>query len=248
MSQSLILSRRRLLIFLRSPREFQERFLLKRPWPEAPPSPEVAEAAARGRLFHDLLARHFAGLPGTAEIGDEEVRRWWATFQRQGPALPAGLRLPETSLTVPIGRHFLTGRFDLVVAGDGPTLHIYDWKTERRPRPVEELRGDWQTRFYWALAAAGGSALGYPVAADQVFLTYWFAADPTASATFPYSAAAHERNWSEMTRMVDTLDDMLRGASGPWPTSNPLDFSFPTVEAVEDEQDADEIAIEPPWY
>jgi hypothetical protein len=245
MPDALILSRTRLLTFLRNPREFQARYLLHQPWPQAPLPVAAAEAAERGRQFHQVVARHLTGVPRAEQMAEGDMEAWWKGFRRFEATLPAGRRFPEMTLTVPLGRHFITGRFDLLIAAPTPKLHIFDWKTERRPRSPAELRDDWQTRFYWALAAAGSTALEHPVTPDQIALTYWFAAAPEATVTFPYSAAVHQRNWEELTRIVDALDRLLREDPPRWPEVNPLGMPAPDAPP---EESTPEPAIEPAWY
>ena len=81
------------------------------------------------------------------------LRGWWLTFVQYKPKLPHGRTLPELTLTIPIGRHLLHGRFDLLVVGekeDSPFAQLYDWKTGKLPDETT-LRHDWQTRLYLAM-------------------------------------------------------------------------------------------------
>lgn len=208
---SITFSRYKLAAFLACQRQFQLHYLQQYPWPPAPQDDSGREVGRRGQQFHRLLERHFLGLavddPG---VGDPLLRQWWLTFRREEPLLPPGERLPELTLTVPLKGHLLTGRFDLLVLGE-EEVHIYDWKTTR-PRPEGDLRRDWQTRLYLALAVEGGSAL-YPgaktVAPHQVTLTYWFVQAPAESVTFRYDPATHEENWAEIVALVAQIDAAL---------------------------------------
>lgn len=213
-----VFSRPRLQAFLACQRRFQLRYVAQLPWPAAPQSESQQEAAYRGQLFHQLLERHFLGLSEPEKADIPQLRQWWATFQQRGPQLPAGTRLPEISLTVPIGRHLLTGRFDLLVLGQG-AYHIFDWKTEARPRPERALRADWQTILYLALLAEGGSALqSRPILPDQIHLTYWFVNDPAASVTIAYGAGQHQANWRQITNLIDQIDRQLNDSDDQaWP-------------------------------
>lgn len=208
---ALTLSRYKLATFLACQRRFQLRYLQEYPWPSAPQDDEWREAGRRGEQFHRLLQRHFLGLADEESLaGDRRLREWWHTFCEEGPVLSPGRRLPELDLTVPVGRHRLTGRFDLLVLGE-EAVHIYDWKTTA-PRTESDLRDDWQTRLYLALAAEGSMAL-YPgkksIAPEQVTLTYWFVRAPVERVTFHYDAAAHAENWGEIVALVDRLDSAL---------------------------------------
>ena len=214
-----IFSRPRLMAFLTCQRRFQLRYVAQLPWPAAPQSQSQQEATYRGQLFHQLLERHFLGLNEPEKADIPQLRQWWATFERHGPSLPAGTRLPEISLTVPVGRHLLTGRFDLLVLAEGEA-HIFDWKTEARPRPEWALRSDWQTILYLALLVEGGVALqNRPILPDQVRLTYWFANDPAASVTIDYGPGQHQANWRQITDLIAQIDRQISNDQA-WPMTD----------------------------
>jgi hypothetical protein len=219
MNQSLTFNRGRLADFLACQRRYQLRYERRLAWPVGPLDARAAAALKRGRRFHRLLQRHFLGLP-PAELHDDEpeLARWWRLFQAKGPPLPAGRRLPEFNLTVPIGQHFLTGRYDLLIVGEDG-LTIYDWKTGVRPPGAAVLRADLQTRVYLALAAEGASALrrdlgmeailSERVQPDEIRLTFWYASDPPATRSLVYGAAWHQENWAGMTALVSQIADQL---------------------------------------
>lgn len=213
MAQSLTFSRGKLADFLACQRRYQLRYERRLPWPVGPLDARKAGALDRGRRFHQLLQRHFLGLQVPASADEEpELSRWWRLFQSQGPQLPAGRRLPEFNLTVPISEHFLTGRYDLLIAGEDG-LHIYDWKTGVRPPSLATLRDDLQTRVYLALAAEGAPALWGDVRPGAIRLTYWYASDPPVTRSLTYDADWHAENWaylgalvSQIGRQMDTGD------------------------------------------
>jgi CRISPR/Cas system-associated exonuclease Cas4 (RecB family) len=228
MNETLTLSRQRLQTFLICQRRFQLRYLKRLPWPESPLSQEAEAAVERGQRFHQLLERHFLGLPLAIDATeDAELQRWWILFAQSGPALPAGRALAELSLTVPIGRHLLTGRFDLLVIGEDesgqPFAHVFDWKTSRPPEEGQ-LPQDWQTRLYLALLAEGGRALSPANRApgpDHIAMTYWYVTDPAAPRTIRYSQAWHTQNWAEIEALVARIDAQL--ATGDWPLTDNWD-------------------------
>ena len=130
--------------------------------------------------------------------------------------------MPELGLTVPIGRHFLTGRFDLVIIGiekQQPAVHIYDWKTSR-PRPAEELRGEWQSKLYLAMLAESKSALeeSGTLIPEQIKLTYWYVTDPQTPRTINYSQEQHKQNWAEIQMLVSDIDSCVQ--TGQWPLTD----------------------------
>ncbi|MCI0393652.1 MAG: PD-(D/E)XK nuclease family protein [Chloroflexi bacterium] len=221
MNETIQFSRVKLADFLACRRRFQLRYLERLPWPVAPLDEPVEQARSLGERFHQLLHRHFLGLPVAGEAAAEPaLRAWWERFVDQGPQLPPGRLFPESSLTMPIGRHLLTGRFDLLVLGEAGA-HIFDWKTESRPRPLAELEQDLQTRLYLALLAEGGVALGQAIAPEQISLTYWYVHAPEAAATIGYSPAAHQENWTALQELVAQIDRQLEVLE-PWPLTNDL--------------------------
>ncbi|MCB8986815.1 MAG: PD-(D/E)XK nuclease family protein [Ardenticatenaceae bacterium] len=224
MPDSLILSQSKLDTFLICRRRFQLRYLRRLPWPDPPLGDDSAEVLARGQQFHQVMERHFLGLDvAPEEIADGRVRHWWRQFRASGLALPDGRFLPEHRLTVPLDDHLLLGRFDLLVVSqveDRPFAHIFDWKTGKA-RPEAELRQDWQTRLYLALAAEGGGALwpnGRSLSPDNVAITYWYATEPDQPRTIRYSAAWHQGNWAEIQALSGQIDAAL--AAEAWPLTD----------------------------
>lgn len=231
MDERLTLTQTHLYTFHACPRRFYLRFLRRAPWPEAPLGKAQEEAYDRGRRFHRRVERFFLGLPADEEEENDPVLRvWWDTFRAQGPALPGGRRFAEVGLTVPIGGHFLTGRFDLLIVGPDesgtPSAHIFDWKTGD-PRPVERLRAAWQTRVYLAVLAEGGNALAAEAAEafapDRLTLTYWYVADPQRPRAIAYDAATHRRNWRELEAIVAQIEQLLgQNTEEAWPLTDDL--------------------------
>lgn len=214
MNERLTFSRAKLAAFLACQRRFQLRYQEALAWPLAPLDDQGETARLRGERFHQLLHRHFLGLPITEEMmAEETIGRWWRTFKEAEPSLPKAHTLPqrlfpELSMTVPIGRHLLTGRFDLLVLGDG-AAHLYDWKTDSRPRTASALIEDLQSKIYLALAVEGSSALEQPVEPAALSLTYWYVNDPAASVTIQYSEQMHSENWAWLMAMVQEIDEQL---------------------------------------
>lgn len=209
-------SRYKLQAFLACQRRFQLRYVEALSWPIAPQQAGQAEALAEGEQFHRLLERHFLGLSTDAAALPNPLRTWWQTWQGHAPTLPVGRYLPEFRLTVPIGQHLLLGRFDLLIIGDN-TAHIYDWKTERKPRSAAALRHDLQTRLYLALLAEGATAIQpRPIPPENIHLTYWFVQKPEASVTFDYSGVEHAQNWADLNTVVTQIEQQLINPA-PWP-------------------------------
>ena len=229
MADRLTLSQAHLYTFQTCPRRFYLRYLARVPWPEAPLGADQELAYERGRRFHRWIERHFLGLPAAGDGQTDPVLRvWWNTFQQQPPPLPPGRRFVEVGLTVPIGNHFLTARFDLLVLAEGGgqlQARLFDWKTGD-PRPLERLRAAWQTRVYLAVLAEGGAAL-VPDAPDaftpdQVSFTYWYVAEPDQPRVIPYDTAAHRRNWTELEAIVGRIEALSGEEEAGWPLTDDL--------------------------
>lgn len=218
---SFTLSGSNLLTFLTCRRRFQLRVLEHLAWPDLTLDIKQQAAVYQGQYFHRILERHFLGLPVIeSEIPNKQLLNWWQQFEQHGPTIPEGRRLPEIRLTVPVGSHYLVGRFDLVVIethAGGPRAHIFDWKTSR-PRSISELQSDWQTRLYLAMMAESGQALienGRLLEADQITLTYWYTNDPDLPPQITYSQKQHEQNWNEICAIVDDIEDCLQQSQWP---------------------------------
>jgi hypothetical protein len=226
MAETLLLSQAKFRAFLACPKRFQLRYLRHLSWPNLYGDAQTEEALTRGKQFHLLLEQHFLGLdiplPGA---GDTAVSTWYRSFTQHNPVRQHGRFLPEHRLTVPIGRHLLLGRFDLLVVGEQagePFAHIYDWKTGRA-KGAGELEQEWQTRLYLALLAEGGGALwgdGRTLPPDRITFTYWYVREPDAPRTIHYSAARHSQNWAEIKAVAGQMDAHLQ--QDEWPLTTDL--------------------------
>ena len=229
MAGDINLGRAKIADFLACPRRFQLRYLEQLSWPAAGRDPQVERAMELGQQFHDLLHRHFVGIPtgipsGAGAQGDElldpALRRWWRSFTQFEPRLPIGRREAELTLSVPLGRSMLSGRFDLLV-DTGDRIHIFDWKTFGRVKNREQLRQDLQSRVYLALAAESGDILGRKINPEQITLTYWFFSDPPAEVSLNYSRRDHMENWQNFTAIADRIERHL-AFTGAWPQTDDL--------------------------
>ncbi len=216
---SLTLSRSRLSAFLACRRRFQLSVIEPLVWPPPPRSVMLELAQWRGKQFHLLLERHFRGFPpAAAPIADHQVAAWQRRFREQAPPMPAGERLVEYSLTVPLGDFFLTGRFDLLIV-DGQQAHIFDWKTENNPRSAAELSADFQTVLYLAMAVEGSHGIhpgGAEIDPDQLHISYWYVNRPDQSVTIGYNAATHQKNWARLTQVAADLAAQIAADEPIW--------------------------------
>lgn len=229
MNSTIALSRFKLITFLACQKRFQLRFLERLAWPLEPLGESVEVSMARGQAFHQLLERHFLGLPvNVAALADGRLRQWWYAFQQSGLQFPNGRILTELDLTTPLvqdetGGFLLNGRFDLLIVGenDTPFAHLYDWKTGQ-PRSASELRHDWQTRLYLAMLAESGSAIlsQVPIQPEQIAITYWYVSEPDEPRTIHYGQAQHEANWQEIIDIATQI--RAAEAANHWPLTEDL--------------------------
>jgi hypothetical protein len=264
----LTFSQHSLQTFLVCQRRFQLRYLVGLPWPSIPLGDTQEDAAEHGRQFHQVLERHFLGLNITNDtIPDDTVRGWWSVFQSSHLPFPPGKRHPERELTVPIGRHLLTGRFDLLITGRDeangePFAHLVDWKTGQPPTD-EQLRRSWQTRLYLALLAEGGHVLldreqQARLDPDRLAMTYWYVAERDGPRTIHYSRVQHQQNWAELTALVAQIEELMAQGTTldtTWPLAddwsvcracsyqafNGRQEAGPPLPAVADEDDETEV-------
>jgi hypothetical protein len=223
MNETLLLSRGKLATFLECRRRFQLRYLEGAAWPAAPLPIADEERLGRGQQFHQLVQQFYLGLPvDAATIADRTLREWWLTFVQYKPKLLHGRTLPELTLTIPIERHLLHGRFDLLVVGEkegSPFAQLYDWKTGKLPDETA-LRHDWQTRLYLAMLAESGQALwaaGHTtLEPEQISMTYWYVTAPHEPRVITYNRAWHEQNWAEIKAIVAQIEAQQLG-EGVWP-------------------------------
>ncbi len=214
--ETVTFSQASLVTFATCRRRFQLRYLEQLSWPGLPLTPQQQTAIVQGQAFHQSIERFLLGLGEKAEaLADDQLQLWWQRFRENMLPLPSGLVLPELQLTVPVGNHFLTGRFDLlIVRGEGAKteIQVYDWKTSR-PQTAKVLEETWQTKLYLALLAEGGDALLEKedvVLADNISLTYWYVSAPQLPRTIKYSQEQHAQNWTEIELLVREIDACLQ--------------------------------------
>ena len=212
------LSRGHLRDLAECPRRFWLRHVKKLVWPADPLPPAVEEALAAGQAFHQLMQRHFLGLDPAAPTGP--LADWWRAWQQNPPPLPPGRRLPELTLTVPLGPVHLLARFDLLVLADDEndgTALIVDYKTEHRPRSAARLAADLQSRVYPFVLAQGGSSLtgGRPIPPEAITLLYWQANAPAQPVRLPYSAEQHAANRSYFESLIAVAESLDPAVAPP---------------------------------
>jgi hypothetical protein len=210
------------------PRRFQLRYLLQLAWPAiaAEPADEYEAQVRDGEMFHRLAQQHVLGiLPWQDQplFDDEPLAEWWRAYLADPPPDLPPIRLPEITLSAPLGDHRLIAKYDLIALDPGRRAVIVDWKTSaKRPRPGW-LAGRLQTRVYRYLLVRAGSdlrhapdasqapgAFGAALSPDQVEMIYWFTNYPDEPERLPYDAtqfAADGRALAELAAEIAQRGD-----------------------------------------
>ena len=192
------------------PRRFQLRYLLRQPWPSADAEPlaEYERLLDLARQFHQTMQRHNLGLPEanlTRGMDDRDLRRWWRNYlESPPPNLPATVRRPEATLSVPLGGHRLSARYDLLALDPGERAVVVDWKTNQKRPSSSMLTGRLQTRVYRYVLVEAGTALnrGTPLLPEQVTMVYWFAEHPAHPEVLVYDQTQHEADGEYLHGLV----------------------------------------------
>jgi hypothetical protein len=202
------------------PRQFQLRYVERRPWPVLQADQVAYERhLERARRFHRMAQQYQVGVPAEAierQADDEGLRRWWQAFTVHADALLQGETYPEITLATEVAGRCIMATYDAVVV-DPEAITIVDWKTHERVPSRRRLQGRYQTKVYPLVLADAGRVfpVGRTFSAEQVRMTYWFAARPAESVTFQTNAAALERTRDELAATVHDIEDMPQNE--PWP-------------------------------
>jgi hypothetical protein len=203
--------------YLDCPRQFELRYLLKQ---ECPPISTTAQATSRkftalGSQFHQLVHRHFIGLPIDEYIDqqvDPQVLAWWKQFTSSNPLpLNLSLKLPELSLTCSIENARLLAKLDLLVATSDQKLIIFDWKTSPHLQSAENLRTRVQTRLYPFVVSKVGHFGDTTYLPDQVMMVYWFANHPEHPVLIPYSSQQQQVDQSYLSNLIREIRSLPIG-------------------------------------
>ena len=186
--------------------------------PEEEDPRQYLEHLARGRIFHQWLARAHLGIamePIVAACEDAQLREWWAAAQQfDRDALPAGLREAELPVVVPLGEYRLYARYDLLALDPGAEAVVVDWKTLEALPSERTLRSRMQTRVYLYTLVAAGHILteGVPIHPANARMVYWFANYPETITAIRYSAQVYRQDGQYLTQLADQIAHQPREA------------------------------------
>jgi CRISPR/Cas system-associated exonuclease Cas4 (RecB family) len=208
-----ILSQSSLQDYVDCARRFKLRYLDRLSYPavETEPALENEKHLQEGEYFHRLVQQHLIGIPADqiSKLANRpNLQRWWANFQlfNQSNLANSTNRLPEVTLSAPLGNYRLLAKYDLIAIGNDQVI-IYDWKTYRKRPRSEWLSARMQTRIYRALLVKAGAHLnrGTPFEPEQIEMIYWFADFPDELARFPYSSAQFKRDWDMLEQLAQEI-------------------------------------------
>jgi len=217
-----LFSQHSLNTFARCPRRFLLKYVDRQPWPmpEEEDPRQYLEHLARGRVFHQWLARAHLGLdmePIAQACEDPSLRAWWAAAQQfDRDALPGALREAELPIVVPLGDYRLYARYDLVALDPGEEAIIVDWKTLEMVPSERTLRQRMQTRVYLYTLVTAGHILteGAPIRPENARMLYWFANHPSEITTIRYSAQAYRQDGQDLAQLATQIARQPREAFG----------------------------------
>ncbi len=229
-----LFSQHSLNTYLRCKRRFWLKYIAQQPWPmpEQENLSEYQAHLARGRTFHQWVARALLGVDAdllgqaAAACGDEALLAWWLAFGRFDLSIvPEGLREVELPLIVPLGEYRLYARYDLVAFSPSGEAVIVDWKTLERLPSWRVMRERVQTRVYLYVLASAGHIVtgGAPLDPSRLEMIYWFAPFEEMF-RIPYSRREFQAHRQALLRLVEEI-----AASPPEafvPTENPRECAF----------------------
>jgi len=210
-----LFSQHSLNTYLRCKRRFWLKYIEQQPWP-VPEQEDLAEYQAhlaRGRTFHQWVARALLGVDAellnaaAAACGDEALLSWWQAFGRFDlSTLPEGVREVELPLIVPLGDYRLYARYDLLALSPSGEAVIVDWKTLEHLPSWRVMRDRVQTRVYLYVLTSAGHIVtgGAPLDPSHMEMMYWFAPSEETY-HIPYSRRDFLAHRQALLRLVEEI-------------------------------------------
>lgn len=189
------------------------RYIEQLAWPAVDSEPvlENERRKVEGEIFHRLVQQFWLGLPSEklARMAESSnLSDWWESFEHYDFGLSGFKTYPELNLTMQVGNHRLTAKYDLVAVGQNKVF-IFDWKTyQKRPRD-EWMATHYQTKVYRNLMVnAGGFLLegNETIHPDLVEMVYWMVNFPNQPVHLPYSTSQAERDWQQLNQLISQIE------------------------------------------
>lgn len=215
--EELIFSANSLQTFSDCERRFELKYLEELRWPavEAEPVLKSEHFLADGRRFHEMIHQDILGIPVVEPslVDDPDVARWWQHYQAYDPIQVEGERYPEKTLVSPAKDRLLVATYDLFVVTQEGKVVIYDWKTWRRPQPLQWVKNQLQSRIYpMVIYRERASIAGCSeITPEDIEMRYWYANFPDESVAFKYSTEQLEADAAFLELMIDRIDELQPG-------------------------------------
>lgn len=198
------LSQSHLNLLSQCPRKFQYRYLDQ--W--GLPTVEIQlEQQTLGSQFHHLIQQQALGLDIQPFLEtSSQLRQWFEALQQFPPPLLKGASQHEYQQLLRCQNVTLVAVYDLLIQTP-QQAQIVDWKTYRRPRNLEALRQDWQTRLYPYLLVETSAYVP-----EQVSMLYWFAQVRGGESHYlvlPYDTAQHQQTHQDLMQLLQQLEHNL---------------------------------------
>src|SRR5512140_444024 len=134
-------------------RRFYLRYIAHLEWPaiESEPVLEQERLMELGHAFHVLVQQSLSGIPPEniqSTLHDEELQRWWGSFQALKLDLVDRKYYVEEMLFIPFSGFRLIAKVDLIIVQEDQSILIYDWKTSMRIPNREALLRRAQSKVY----------------------------------------------------------------------------------------------------
>lgn len=224
LTSDFVFSQSSLQSYLNCEYQFYLKYARQLDWPSALLDPLNAAEVERqsGIRFHQLVYNYFLGVPQAdlirqaREDANPMMTEWLGNFLRSGLFSGDEIAYPELATYASIAGYHLSGKFDLLLL-DGSRIHIFDWKTSKRPPKSEWLRKRVQTQLYPLLARSLYQSRFAGEPTPEIRFTYWEASFPEQSIRFEFEPADLQRSQEFILHLAGEI------------TSKPLDSFDKTV-------------------
>ena len=215
--EELVFSANSLQSFADCERRFELNYLEELKWPAVETEPVLKSELflTRGRRFHEMIHQDVLGIPVIEpSVTDEpDLYRWWENYISYDPISAAGQRFPEKTLVSSISGRLLVATYDLFIVSEDGKAVIYDWKTWRKPKSLQWVMQQMQSRIYpFVLYQERASIPGAEqLQPEDIEMRYWYANFPEESVSFQYSQDQYQSDLAFLNMMIGRIDTLQAG-------------------------------------
>ncbi len=194
------LNQSRLNTYVKCERRFFLQYMQEEYVPSRTPllTPAQEQKVRRGELFHQCIERAVRGVPPETFLPllPNPVDRWIEAALDFIAQLPAGPRLVEFTVSVPLHGAVLTAQYDLLVPyAEAAKVVIVDWKTSESSASASHGPQDMQHVVFPFVLAEAAPDMGWSrITPHDIEFIYWFAGAPDEPLRFSYTPAQHQQN------------------------------------------------------